>query len=559
MSEAGHRVPHRNWFAALPALFLLAAAPARADGFGPSLIPEPLGALSASALAEAGGDLGQARALAESLATLDPGSAYAAARVARLYEAAGRDVDALEWGERALALDSLDVSAAMLVGRMQLRSGDFAVAVQVLTPPLRQLGAPPELYALRAIAHELDRDYEAALADLRRTGELEDDFAWVASGVLGLALEENRLAEAYQALELSLELSPGDARVLANGIVLARRAHDPVLEEELLRDQAVADASTPLQIAEYGACLLRAGKGRDFRQLLRWAEATRNLDPVDLRVGAATTLISRGDPREALHTLKPCKKDPRRLSPQARAFAALGQDRKALRCLRELHALGRLSHDDSLDWAYYEIKVGDRRTGVEDLETLRSTLFESPRRLVRGSVCYSLLGHPDEAVLLLREGAARGVKSPSMYEEMGSMATDVGDSLLAEWAYQRLVSLGEETSECMYYLGAAELGRGHRNLATQYLERAVELGPENGRALLLLGLLHLDRGQLESARMLLLRAASVPGAPREANRALARVCRALHLDDEARAAEGRARSGRLASPPVVGLTLSQTP
>jgi tetratricopeptide (TPR) repeat protein len=545
--------------AALSLLLLLGAIPVRAGLYGPPSVPEPLRLLSESNLAEAAGRYDVARAAAESLATLDPWSSYAAARVARLCEAAGQDLDALEWGDRALAMDSLNVSAAMLVGRMRLRSGDFAVAVQALTPPLRTLGAPPEVYALRAIAHELNRNYEAALADLRRTDVLEDDFTWVATGVLGLALEENRLAEAYLALELSLELSPGDARVLANGITLARRAGDRILEERLLREVAIADAATPAQIAEYGACLVRGEKGREFEQLLRWAGAARGLPPVALRVATAGSLVAQREPRRALRTLGPCRKDPLSLSPRARAHGALGEEGKALRCLRELRRLGRLSHDDSLDLAYYEIKRGDRPTGLVALEAIRTSLFESPRRIVRGSVCYSLLGHPEEAVALLREGASRGVESPAIYEEMGSTAMGVGDSLLAEWAYQRLLSLGRETSECMYYLGASELGRGDAGRAMRYLERAVHLDEQNGRALLLLGVLCSDRGQLETARSLLQRAAYLPDSCREANRALARVCRALRLDQEAREAESRAKSRRPAAAPSAGLTLSQSP
>ncbi|HEY7727060.1 MAG TPA: tetratricopeptide repeat protein [Candidatus Eisenbacteria bacterium] len=544
---------------AVALLLLSAASAARAGVFAPSTFQDSFRLLARSSLAEAAGDFGAARASAESLANLDPASGYAAARVARLSEAAGQDVDALEWGERALVRDSLNVSAAMLVGRMRLRSGDFGVAVQALTPPLRSLGAPPELYALRAIAHELNRNYEAALADLRRTEELEDDFAWVAGGVLGLALEENRLAEAYQALELALELSPSDARVRANGVTLARRAGDRVLEETLLREVAIADGSTPAQIAEYGASLLRGGRGREFSQLLRWADAARGADPVTLRLATAGSLLAQHEPRRALAALRACRKDPRGFSLQARAHGALGEGRKALRRLRDLRRLALLSHDDSLELAYYEIRRGDRRLGLEALESARPSLFESPRRIVRGSVCYSLLGHPEEAVALLRDAALRGMESPSMYEEMGSIATDVGDSLLAEWAYQRLLSLGRETSECMYYLAASELGRGGGARAEQYLERAIQLDEQNGRALLLLGVLRLDRGQLESARTLLQRAAGIPGTSREANGALARVCRSLHLDAEARAAETRARSSRAAGRPPAGLTLTQRP
>jgi tetratricopeptide (TPR) repeat protein len=542
--------------AAIGLFLLLAAAPCRAGLYSFPSVPEPIRVLALSQLAEAGGDFALARASAESLALLEPRSSYAATRVAQLLEAEGADEAALLWGDRALALDSINVSAAMLVGRMRLRAGDFAIAVKALTPPLRALGAPPEAYALRAIAHELNRNYDAAIADLRRTDVLLPDFAWVANGVLGLALEENRLEEAYQALELALELSPGDAHVLANGIVLARRAEDRRLEEVLLRERAIAEGSTPAEIAEYGAFLAARGRTADMDQLVRWADA-RGVEPVGLRVATAGSLLDRQEPGRALETLEPCREDPRSLSARARAHLWLGEEGKALRCLREGRRLGILRLDDSLDLAYLEIRSGDRRTGLLTLECVRPDLFGSPRRVVRGSLCYSLLGHPEEAVALLREAANQGVESPLMYQELGVTAFDMGDSLVAEWAFQRLRRMGRETSECMYYLGASGLARGDRDLAAEHLERSVDLDGSNGRALLLLGQLRFDLGQLEMARELLIRAAAVPATASEANRTLARVCRALRMDAEAREAESRVK-GRPAPPPA-GLTLSKTP
>jgi tetratricopeptide (TPR) repeat protein len=528
----------------------------RADLYSFPVVPEPLDLLARSQLAEAKGDLAAATSLAASLAASDPASSFAAARVAGLCEASGDDVQALAWGERSLALDSLNASAAMLVGRMHLRSGEFGLAVQVLTPPLRMLGAPPELYALRAIAHELNRNYEAAIADLRRTDMLEDDFAWVASGVLGLALEENRLDEAYLALELALELSPGDGRVLANGIELAHRAGDRDLEETLLRRRAIADGATLGQVAAYGAVLIQRDKEGDFEILLRWA-AARRVEPLALRIETARALLADREFLDALRTLRPCRREPGTLTLQARALAGLGEEGKALRCLREARSLGLLSHEDSLDAVFYEGRVGDRSEAVILLESVRPTLFESAARLVRGSLCYSVLGHPEEAVALLREGAARGVESPPMYQELGVAASGLGDSLVAEWAFQRLHSLGRETSECLFYLGAADLSRGEPELGLQRLERAVTLNPQNGPALLLLGTVRSQRGQLELARDVLIRAACCPTSSVEANRALARVCRALRLEREAREAESRARSRHPQPPP--GLSLSQTP
>ena len=508
-----------------------------------------------SQLAEASGDRVAAIAWAESVTVLDPRSSFARSRVALLCEEIGEDVSALQWGEQALALDSLNAEAAMLVGRMRLRSGEAAQAVQVLTPPLRQLGAVPELYALRALANELNRNYEAALADLKRTDVLLPDFAWIATGILGLALEDGRLEEANQALRLALELKPGDARTLALGISLAQRRGDLALEEALLRELALGGEPRQENVAAFAGFLVRMQKPHDFQELLTWADA-RGLREDDIRVDAGQNLLRSGHYRAALEIVKPLKQDARTVPIRSRAYVALGEEKKALEGYRRKLPGWTFTREESLVVAYLEIRVGDRGKGIRTLEGVRRTPMESPRQVLAASLCYSLLGHPEMAVGLIRESAARGVSSPSVYAELGSTATVLGDSLLAQWAWERLRDLGTETSECLYFLGSAELAQGNAPQAIHTLSRAVQLNPKNGKALLLLGSLRQKRGQLEMARELLIRASQCPETVIEANRALARVCRSLRLDSEAREAEARAKSGR-PSPPT-GLSLFQT-
>jgi tetratricopeptide (TPR) repeat protein len=223
-----------GWRAAMvPALVATAiAAGASSSAADP---PTPIECQVRSELAAAKGDGLKAIAWAVSLVTLDPHSSYALSRVASLYESFGDDSAALDWGQRALAVDSLNSEAAMLVGRVSCLVGDPARAAAALTPPLRRSGAAPELYALRALAHELDRNYGAALADLKRTGSLLPDFEWIATGILGMALEDGRLGEAYSAFQLAMELRPDDTRTLALGISLAQRLGNPALERTLLR------------------------------------------------------------------------------------------------------------------------------------------------------------------------------------------------------------------------------------------------------------------------------------------------------------------------------------
>ena len=508
-----------------------------------------------SELAGASGDRDGAIAWAESLAAVDPSSSFIRSRIALLHEEAGNDVGALKWGERALAIDSLNSDAAMLVGRMRLRAGEPAVAAQVLSPPLRMLGALPELYALRALAHELDHNFEASLADLRRTDVLLPDFAWIATGILGLALEDGRLEEAYSALQLALELRPDDTRTISLGVSLAQRMGNRVLEETLLRQLALASGSRLEDVSAYAAFLIRTGKAREFESLLRWAEG-RGLVASDVRLGAAQTLLGAGEDRNALATVKPLKSDSRAIPIRARANLGLGDERKALENYRRMIPVRAMAREESLVVAYLEIHVGDRKRGIRTMEAVRERPLDNPRQVLAASLCYSILGHPEEAVELIRDGAARGLTSPSIYEQLGSAAETLGDSLLAQWAWERLRDSGRETSECLYFLASAELAQGNADQALQMLTRSIQLNPRNGRALLLLGKLRQQRGQLEMARDTLMRAAQCPESATAANRALARVCRSLRLDTEAREADARARSGRVV--PASDLSYNQS-
>jgi predicted Zn-dependent protease len=154
-------------------------------------------------------------------------------RVALLQEATGEDSAALNRAERAIALDSTNSEAAMVVARMRILAGQPRFAVRALTPPLRQPGAMPELFALRALAHHMARNYSAALGDLERTGPLLPDFQWMAAGILAMALEDGRLHEAHAAFELAIKLRPDDPRTIALGMSLARRTGNLAMERAL--------------------------------------------------------------------------------------------------------------------------------------------------------------------------------------------------------------------------------------------------------------------------------------------------------------------------------------
>jgi tetratricopeptide (TPR) repeat protein len=538
------------------ALTAALAASSAADPAPFQIIPSNLEYLVRSTLALEAGNLDTAATWAAALSGEDPGSSYAASRFAQILEQAGDDTKALEWGGRALEHDSTNADAAMLVGRMRLRAGEASMAVKALTPPLRVLGARPELYALRALAHELDKNYEAALADLRRTGELLPDFGWVASGVLGMALEDGRLDEASQALQLALEINPDDPRTLGLGVELARRLDDTALEEKLLLRRAEAQDAAPEQIAAYASYLFRE-RGRKAAEAFLGRMAQRGFDPNDARIEAGRTLVRDGDYRAALEAVKPLGEKRAALPIKARALVALGNEKAALACYHKVAELRSFTSDESLVVAYIEIKVGDRHRGVSMLEAIREQLLGNPRRVLAGALCYILLRQPKEAVSLMREGASRGSESPMLYAELGQTAVSIGDSLVAEWAFQKLNSLGRENSECLYFLAASDLNRGAMERAVQRLDRAVELDPHNGRALALLGSIHYNMGQLELARDVLRRAVRCRDAGPEAERTLGRVCRALRLDSEAKAAESRARGKPAPLDP--GLTLFSKP
>ncbi|HEY6573165.1 MAG TPA: tetratricopeptide repeat protein, partial [Candidatus Eisenbacteria bacterium] len=411
-----------------------------------------------------------------------------------------------------------------------------------------------ELYGLRALAHELSRNYEAALADLKRTDVLLPDFAWIATGILSLSLEDGRLEEAKQALQLALELRPEDARVLTLGVNLARRTEDPVLEETLLRSLAILPETRTADVAAYGAFLFRHGKDGEFRQLVEWA-GTKGYAEVDLRIEAARQLFQAGENHDAIALVKSVA-DPRAIALRARAAVSLGDETEALTQYRRLLPTMSISREESLVVAYLEIRKGDTRRGIGILESARSYGFETPRQVLAASLCYALLGHPDESVALIRDSASRGIASASLYQELGSAASTLGDRLLAQWAFERLRDLGGETSECLTFLASTDLARGKPDRAVPQLERAIQLNPKNGKALLILGRLRYQWGQLELARLYLRRAADCPESSLDANAVLADVCRSLRLDSEAKEASAKARAIRVRNS-ASGLSLFQ--
>jgi len=557
---AEHKAPTlRSWtgLGALSLILMAALTASSAADPGPfQIIPSNMEYLVRSTLDLEAGKLDSAATWAEALYREDPRSSYAASRLGQILEQAGDDARALEWGGRALERDSTNADAAMLVGRMRLRAGEASMAVKALTPPLRVLGARPELYALRALAHELDKNYEAALADLRRTGELLPDFVWVASGVLGMALEDGRLDEASQALQLALEINPDDPRSVGLGVELARRLGDTALEERLLLKRAEAQDADPEQIAAYASYLFREGSRKAVESFLG-RMAQRGFDPNDTRIEAGRALVRDGDYRAALEAVKPLGEKRAALPIKARALVALGSEKPALACYHKVEEFRSFTPEESLVVAYLEIKVGDRRRGVGMLEEVREMLLGNPRRVLAGALCYILLRQPKEAVSLMREGAARGSESPMLYAELGQTAVSIGDSLVAEWAFQKLNSLGRENSECLYFLAASDLNQGAMERAVQRLDRAVELDPHNGRALALLGSIRYNMGQLELARDILRRAVRCRDAGPDAERTLGRVCRALRLDSEAKTAESRVRGRPV--PPDPGLTFFSKP
>ncbi|MEK7316277.1 MAG: tetratricopeptide repeat protein, partial [Candidatus Eisenbacteria bacterium] len=352
-----------------------------------------------------------------------------------------------------------------------------------------------------------------------------------------------RLEEAKQALQLALELRPEDSRVLTLGVNLAQRAGDPVLEETLLRSRALLPETRTADVAAYAAFLFSHGKEGAFRQLAEWA-GSKGFSEADLRIEAARQLFQAGENEDAIALVKPVS-DPRATALRARASVSLGDEFEALTQYRRLLPTMGISREESLVVAYLEIRKGDMRRGITLLESARTYGFDTPRQVLAASLCYALLGHPDESVALIRDSASRGIASASLYQELGSAASTMGDKLLAQWAFERLRDLGGETSECLTFLATTDLARGKPDRAVPQLERAVQLNPKNGKALLTLGRLRHQWGQLELAREYLRRAADCPESSLDANAILADVCRSLRLDSEAKEAAARARSIRV--------------
>ena len=426
-----------------------------------------------------------------------------------------------------------------------VRGAESEIAAQALTPPLRSWRAARG----RTRSGRSRTSFAALRGRARRPGGTDAPARLRVdrTGILGLALEDGRLEEAYQALQLALELRPETPASRTWGAP-AQRPEDLALESSFSARWRSGESAVRrgrlrafLGLGQEGAFPAahdgpsrgprrrrlrgRRGAGPRARGALpggaRGREPPVMKDPGGRRFRPGLCLPGRGP--EGARRLPP---EPRR-DALARGVAGRGLPRN---------------------------RVGDRGSRGADPRGRAAETLDTPRQVLAASLCYSLLGHPERpsrssatrprgasrAPPYTRSWAPRRRSSGQPPGPVG-LGTDAGP--------------GTETSECLTFLASAELSQGNGTLSHAHLEPGRSAStPRTARRS------SWDRSGASavSSRWL---GSSCPSVPvsrdgDRANRALARVCGAF--GSIPRPAKPKRAPSRAVRPLQRGLSLFQT-
>lgn len=587
---------------------------------------------------EADGDIEGAAAAYRKAAELDPQGAEIRAELAGLYARQDRAREALEWANAALAIDGTNREANRIIGLVYAAFADQPAAAQALG-----LAGGPEELARRTIGHlqRADalqlvdpalhhalgrmylrtRDYAKAAEALRR---LQDEQPGVSDASLLLAdalVGEGRPGEARRTLEQALAEQPGFARARVrlaelyeqagrwaeaagqyglasesnprNGELVRRRATaylraaQPASAREAIRELTAGDQAAPSDL------YLLFQAERDLGDLAA-AEATARriiaAEPDGIRGVYALSQVfdQRRDHAAAVALLEPAIARGRqgRASPEqivilvtqlGFAYQGLGRHDRAIDTFAQLRALAPADPSGPVYLVQAHLVAHRNDEAVALAEQARHEFPREPRLVELLAEGYRRQGHPARGIALI-EGALETRATPSLFVtlselyaadnrvqaavdlladaratfpddpavpfQLAAVLEQAGRDLEAERVFRELLALDPLNAPALNYLGYMLADRG-RSLdeAVSLIQRALARDPQNAAYLDSLGWAYFKLGELELAERNLRLAAGQLTTSSVVQDHLGDVLYRLERVDEAIAAWQRALEG----------------
>lgn len=280
-----------------------------------------------------------------------------------------------------------------------LRTGEFAKALQILQPALRQSPGRAQLWMLQGLAYSGQGQKKEALGSFRTALKVSPDYLPALEGAAQIEYEAGSKA-AMPLLQHVLRLRPDDATSHAMLAVLAYKRGDCATAVQHFEKGGPLMSSQPAALQEHGACLLKL---KQFDRAIAVLQTAVKLNAEDnrarSRLAAAQLMANR--PKDAVATLAPLLQgdaaDAKVLRLAASAYEASGDTPEAVRVLRQAIVTDPRNTDLYLDFANLSMDHQSFQVGIDMINSgLKLESQVAPLYVARG-ILYVQLARYDEA------------------------------------------------------------------------------------------------------------------------------------------------------------------
>jgi tetratricopeptide (TPR) repeat protein len=314
----------------------------------------------------------------------------------------GQLEDAAKMAREALAMDQDCVVAHVLLGRVHIEQGQYALAVKELTTAGELKPSTAEIHYLLGVAQEKNGDLEAALTSYRKTLELDSTCTYAILAIGEVLVEMDKVDDAMAYVEQNMVVARNQPGIyeLAGRLAMMLEDYDKAVRYyQFAHDLDYTNACYLESLARVQFLARQYGPAVESLQTLAATEAYKNRAWVYLMKGECLLALGRaGEAREACYQASDL--DPGNLAVWlclAKASLAMGDFPRAVCAAREVLKLDATNADAAMVFGY--VLLRDRQAD-QALAVLSGALTTHPQdatlRCLLGRA-YAASGRNDQA------------------------------------------------------------------------------------------------------------------------------------------------------------------
>jgi tetratricopeptide (TPR) repeat protein len=388
-----------------------------------------------------------------------------------------------------------------------LRARDFAQALELLQPALRDSPNNPQLLTLQGIALSGEKRDKDALAAFRSALKTAPDYLPALEGAAQIEYEADS-QDAVPLLQHLLRIRPNDPTSHAMLAALAYRRGDCLTAIKNFDQSGALLDSQPATLQEYGACLVKLKQPEKAVAVFQKALATTPED-AHARYRLAAVQLMAEHPQDAIDTLGPTlagsNADASTLELASSAYEASGDTPRAVQTLRQAIVANPHNIDLYLDFANISMSHRSFQVGIDMMNAgLNAQPESAPLYLARG-VLYVQLANYEEAEADFEKANALDPRAAMGSAAQGLEAVQQNDPDRALAAVRAKLATTPNNPFLLYLQAdiltqkGTEPGTPQFQAAMASAKKAVALQPTMAAAHDVLAKLYLQEGHVQAA------------------------------------------------------------